>query len=42
MQIAIADLEGRVNLWCDVKRINDNSSIDFYVINGAWDDDIPF
>ena len=36
MQIAIADLKGRVNLWCDVNNINEDGSIDFYVINGAW------
>lgn len=37
MQIAIADPDGRVNLWCDVTSINEDGSIDFYVINGAWD-----
>jgi len=36
MQIAIADLNGRVNLWCDVTSINEDGSIDFWVINGAW------
>ena len=36
MQIAIADLEGRVNLWCEVNNINEDGSIDLYVINGAW------
>jgi hypothetical protein len=36
MQIAIADLNGRVNLWCDVTSINEDGSIDFDVINGAW------
>jgi hypothetical protein len=36
MQIAIADTEGRVNLWCIVNSINEDGSIDFYVINGAW------
>lgn len=37
MQIAIADNDGRINLWCDVTSINEDGSIDFYVINGAWD-----
>ena len=37
MQIAIADPDGRVNLWCDVTSFNEDGSIDFYVLNGAWD-----
>jgi len=37
MQIAIADSAGKVSLWCNVESINDDGSIDFYVINGAWD-----
>lgn len=36
MQIAIADDTGKVSLWCDVDSINEDGSIDFYVINGAW------
>jgi hypothetical protein len=36
MQIAIADLNGRVNLWCSVNSINEDGSIDFWVLNGAW------
>lgn len=36
MQIAIATPDGKVNLWCDVTSINEDGSIDFYVINGAW------
>lgn len=36
MQIAIADTTGKVNLWCSVNSINEDGSIDFYVINGAW------
>jgi hypothetical protein len=36
MQIAIADTDGRVNLWCTVEGINEDGSMDFYVINGAW------
>ena len=36
MQIAIADSAGKVSLWCSVDSINDDGSIDFYVINGAW------
>jgi hypothetical protein len=37
MQIAIATPDGKVSLWCDVKSINEDGSIDFYVLNGAWD-----
>lgn len=37
MQIAIADTNGKISLWCDVSSINEDGSIDFYVINGAWD-----
>lgn len=37
MQIAIADTTGKVSLWCDVNSINEDGSIDFYVLNGAWD-----
>ena len=37
MQIAIATPDGRVSLWGDVSSINEDGSIDFYVINGAWD-----
>ena len=36
MQIAIADTTGRVELWCSVNSINEDGSIDFDVINGAW------
>lgn len=36
MQIAIADTTGKVSLWCSVNSINEDGSIDFYVINGAW------
>lgn len=36
MQIAIADTDGRVSLWCDVESINEDGSINFWVINGAW------
>lgn len=37
MQIAIADNDGRINLWCTVEGINEDGSINFWVINGAWD-----
>ena len=37
MQIAIANQDGRVNLWCDVTSINEDGSINFWVINGAWE-----
>lgn len=36
MQIVIADSTGNVSLWCTVNSINEDGSIDFYVINGAW------
>ena len=36
MQIAIADTTGNVSLWCSVNSINEDGSIDFDVINGAW------
>ena len=36
MQIAIADNDGRINLWCTVEGINEDGSINFWVINGAW------
>lgn len=36
MQIAIADTTGNVNLWCSVNSVNEDGSIDFYVLNGAW------
>jgi hypothetical protein len=36
MQIAIADNSGKVSLWCTVNSINDDGSINFWVINGAW------
>lgn len=36
MQIAIADTTGKVSLWCDVTNVNEDGSIDFVVINGAW------
>jgi len=36
MQIAIATPDGKVSLWCDVTGINEDGSIDFWVINGAW------
>jgi hypothetical protein len=37
MQIAIADSEGRVDLWCDYNGLDEDGSIRFSVINGAWD-----
>jgi len=37
MEIAIATPDGKVSLWCNVTSINEDGSIDFYVINGAWD-----
>lgn len=37
MEIAIATPDGKVSIWCDVTSINEDGSIDFYVINGAWD-----
>ena len=37
MQIAIAHMDGKVGLWCHVNSINEDGSIDFYVLNGAWD-----
>lgn len=36
MQIAIANADGNVSIWCDVRCINEDGSIDFDVINGAW------
>jgi len=36
MQIAIANKDGRVSIWCSVDSINEDGSIDFWVINGAW------
>lgn len=36
MQIAIANASGRINCWCSVRNINEDGSIDFWVINGAW------
>lgn len=36
MQIAIADPTGRVSLWCTAEGINEDGSINFWVINGAW------
>lgn len=36
MQIAIAYPDGKVSLWCEVNSINEDGSINFYVINGAW------
>lgn len=36
MQIAIANADGNVSIWCDVRSINEDGSIDFWVINGAW------
>ena len=36
MQIAIADSTGNVSLWCHVISINEDGSVDFDVINGAW------
>lgn len=36
MQIAIADATGRVNLWCEHNGMNEDGSIKFWVINGAW------
>ena len=37
MQIAIATPDGKVNLWCTVESVNEDGSINFWVINGAWD-----
>ena len=37
MQIAIANQDGKVNLWCSVRSINEDGSINFWVINGAWE-----
>lgn len=37
MQIAIADTDGRINLWCEVNSVNEDGSINFWVINGAWE-----
>ena len=37
MQIAIAYSDGKVGIWCDVTGINEDGSINFYVLNGAWD-----
>ena len=37
MQIAIADTTGNVSIWCEVIGINKDGSINFSVINGAWD-----
>jgi hypothetical protein len=37
MQIAIADDTGKVSIWCSVDKINKDGSIDFHVINGAWE-----
>ena len=36
MQIAIANTDGNVSLWCNVNSINEDGSINFWVINGAW------
>lgn len=36
MQIAIANTDGNVSLWCNVRGINEDGSINFWVINGAW------
>lgn len=36
MQIAIAYSDGKVGIWCDVENINEDGSIDFWVLNGAW------
>ena len=36
MQIAIAYSDGKVGLWCHVNSINEDGSINFEVINGAW------
>jgi hypothetical protein len=36
MQIAIADTTGNVSIWCNVNSINEDGSINFWVINGAW------
>jgi len=37
MQIAIADSEGRVNIWCDHNGLDEDGAIRFSVINGGWD-----
>lgn len=37
MQIAIANTDGKVSLWCSVNSINEDGSINFWVINGAWE-----
>lgn len=36
MQIAIAGSTGNVSLWCNVTSIEEDGSINFWVINGAW------
>lgn len=37
MQIAIADSNNRINLWCNDIRETKEGKIHFSVINGAWD-----
>lgn len=37
MQIAIATPDGKVSLWCYHNGMDDDGSIRFSVINGAWD-----
>lgn len=37
MQIAIADINGKVNLWCYHNGTDEDGFIRFGVINGAWD-----
>lgn len=35
-QLAIADPDGTVGLWCDYEGTDENGFIHFFVINGAW------
>jgi hypothetical protein len=37
MQIAIAYNNDKVSIWCNVNSIEEDGSINFTVINGAWD-----
>lgn len=36
VQIAIADMSGKVTLWCDYLGTDNDGFIHFNVINGAW------
>lgn len=37
MEIAIADIDGRVGLYCYHNGVDEDGYIHFHVINGAWD-----